>query len=181
MSRTRVLIELPTQKPDERVVATLVIGSVGAVLQNSCADLDCVLERAEPTEILADVGATVRLAMEKAHLERVQSSTEVCMYVATRSLVIPWKKKNTFEMTAYIIATVNSRTLLEATIQTRSGRIPAEVKEAVDRTLGRLPEFTGTITITEEEHLLAQRLNVAFWDGLNLAEEVADRSTSHLH
>src|SRR3989344_3282615 len=161
MPKTSILIELDIADEENRRAAEVLLRSMQAIYATQCADLECVVSKIYPSEILLDVGATVEMVKSRVVRCREQSRATVCMYVATRNLVVEWRKR-AYELVAYVAATANDRSILSSVVHTRSLPIPTGALELVEMQFKKLKALNEPVELTGQEVRVVQRLNRAF-------------------
>lgn len=179
MPKTSILIELDIADEENRRAAEIMLQSMEVIYANQCADLECEVRKIDPSEMLLDIGATVQMVKSRAVRCRQQAQADICMYVATRNLVVDWDRRS-YELLAYVSATVSDRSVLSAVVHTRSGPIPPGALQLVQSEFKKLKELNDPVELTGQEVQIVQRLNKAFGAAVDLAEEIFERKASNL-
>ena len=179
MPKTSILIELDIADEENRRAAELMLQSMEVTYADQCADLGCEIRKIDPSEMLLDISAPVQMVKSRAVRCRQQAQAGVCMYVATRNLIIEWERRS-YELLAYVSATASDRSILSAVVHTRSLPMPPGALRLVEDEFKKIRGLNEPVELTGQEVQLVQRLNKAFGAAIDLAEALLERKTSSL-
>jgi len=179
MAEVSIFVELEADDPESRFAADTLMGGLQYAYGTVCTGLKCDIHRVAVGDIVPNIEKTVRLTRVNAADCLKQHQVSVCVYIATRNLVIPWGEQD-YEMVTYIVSTANVRAVLGTVLYLRGPWIPTGALEVANQEINRVRSLFPEEKLTEDETRAVGLLTKAFNAGVDVAEALWERHKSEL-